>query len=61
MEESNNKKPHISLRNMARSLSYIRANHLLYGVDRATYDGLYLGFGSALSPASRLIFEEKVN
>lgn len=48
---------HISLRNLARSLTYVAANYSLYGY-RAFYDGLYLGFGTGLTLASRKVFEE---
>ena len=49
MEDGYNKKAHISLRNLARSLNYIKMNMGIYGLERVVYDGLYLGFGTALS------------
>lgn len=38
-------------------MNYIRANIGLYGVERAVYDGLYLGFGTALNKPSQALFE----
>jgi midasin (ATPase involved in ribosome maturation) len=35
----------VSLRNLSRSLSYINKNKDIYGMQRAIYDGLLLGYG----------------
>jgi hypothetical protein len=35
----------VSLRNLSRSLAYINKNREVYGWQRATYDGLMLGYG----------------
>jgi len=35
----------VSLRNLCRSLSYINKNKDIYGMQRAIYDGLVLGYG----------------
>ena len=53
LEDGYNKKQHISLRNLCRSLNYIRENVKQYTLDRAVYDGLYLGFATSLSRASQ--------
>lgn len=52
LEDGYNRRTHISLRNLARSLNYIRSNIGLYGADRTVFDGLYLGFGTALNKTS---------
>lgn len=53
LEDSFNKKSHISFRNLARAINYIKSNTHIYGVERTLYDGLSLGFGCALSKSSR--------
>jgi midasin (ATPase involved in ribosome maturation) len=50
---------HISLRNLARSLNYIKSNYCIYGY-RAVYDGLYLGFGTGLTKSSRITFDSLI-
>ncbi|KAL4485768.1 hypothetical protein ABPG72_012308 [Tetrahymena utriculariae] len=60
LEDGYNRKTHISLRNLARSLNYIRQNIGLYGPDRTVYDGLYLGFGTALNKNSQVHFEKQL-
>ena len=60
IEDSNNKKAHVSLRNLARSLNYIKKNASTYGLDRTLYDGLYLGLGSSLSRKSQIYFENQL-
>lgn len=60
LEDGYQKKQHISLRNLCRSLNYIRENARFYSLDRALYDGLYLGFATSLSRASQQYFEQQI-
>ena len=53
LEDGYAKKYHISLRNLSRAIEYLRSNVKIYGVDRALYDALQLGFGTALSKSSK--------
>ena len=58
LEDTNNRRVHLSLRNLSRTIDYIINNNNIYGVNRSVYDGLYLGFASSFSSASRLNFEK---
>ncbi|EGR30434.1 type a von willebrand factor domain protein [Ichthyophthirius multifiliis] len=60
IEDGYQRKLHISLRNLARALNYIKQNIGTYGLDRVLYDGLYLGFGTALSQASQGHFQMQI-
>ena len=61
LETNSNRKLHISLRNLARTLKYVINNHHVYGLERTLYDGLYLGFASSLSQSAQSIFQKTLH
>ena len=58
LDSGTNRRLHISLRNLARTLKYIIDNNHIYGLERCLYDGLYLGFASSLSRAGQESFQQ---
>lgn len=61
LDSGNNRRLHVSLRNLARTLKYIINNHDIYGMERTLYDALYLGFASSLSKPAQEIFQRNLS
>ncbi len=53
LEDGYNKRPHFSLRNLSRAMSYMKKTITMYGKLRAVYEGIFIGFGSVLSTKSQ--------
>lgn len=54
---TNNRRIHISLRNLSRVIKYILKSCEIYGVERSLYDAMYLGFASSLSKSAQYSFQ----
>jgi len=60
LEDGYNKRPHFSLRNLSRAMSYMNKTVQMYGKLRAVYEGIFIGFGSVLSTKSQEILQTQI-